>query len=178
MGMLKGQDIVILMKLTGHSEGRLSYAALGADLCMSPSEAHAGVSRLALAGLVDAETRRVKTAAALEFLKHGLKYVFPLKRKGGLCRGVPTAQAAPCTEGVFTGDGEPPPVWPDAAGSVRGLGVIPLHRGVPAAAQKDKRLYELLALTDLLRGGRARERQWAEQRIEKILKTAAAGDAP
>jgi len=75
-------------------------------------------------------------------------------------------------------DGEPPPVWPDAAGSVRGLGVIPLHRGVPAAAQKNKRLYELLALTDLLRGGRARERQWAERRIEKLLKTAAAEDAP
>ena len=177
MGMLKGQDIVILMNLTEHSEGRLSYAALGNDLCMSPSEVHAGVSRLALAGLVDAETRRVKTAAALEFLKHGLKYVFPLERKGGLCRGVPTAHAAPCAEGVFTEDGEPPPVWPDTKGHVRGLGVIPLHRGVSSAVQKDKRLYELLALTDLLRGGRARERQWAEQRIEKILKTAAAGDA-
>jgi hypothetical protein len=177
MGMLKGQDIVILMNLTEPSEGRLSYAALGAELCMSPSEAHAGVSRLALAGLVDAETRRVKTAAALEFLKHGLKFVFPLERKGGLCRGVPTAHAAPCAEGVFTGDGEPPPVWPDADGPVRGLGVSPLHRGVTAAVQKDQRLYELLALIDMLRGGRARERQWAEQRIEKILKTAAAGDA-
>ena len=108
MGMLKGQDIVILMNLTEHSEGRLSYAALGEELCMSPSEVHAGVSRLALAGLVDAETRRVKTAAALEFLKHGLKYIFPLERKGGLCRGVPTAHAAPCTQGVFTVDGEPP----------------------------------------------------------------------
>lgn len=178
MVMLKGQDIVILMKLADHSEVRSSYAALGADLCMSPSEAHAGVRRLALAGLVDAETRRVKTAAALEFLRHGLKYVFPLERKGGLCRGVPTAHAAPCAKGVFTGDGEPPPVWPDAKGLVRGLGVIPLHRGVPAAAQKDKRLYELLALIDMLRGGRARERQWAEQQIEKLLKKSSAAAAP
>jgi len=150
---------------------------MGADLCMSPSEAHAGVRRLALAGLVDAETRRVKTATALEFLKHGLKYVFPLERKGGLCRGVPTAHAAPCAEGVFTGDGEPPPVWPTTAGNVRGLSVIPLHRDVPAAVQKDKRLYELLGLIDMLRGGRARERLWAERRIEKILKTAVAKDA-
>jgi len=177
MGMLKGQDIVILMKLAEHTEVRASYAALGVDLCMSPSEAHAGVSRLALAGLVDAETRRVKTVAALEFLKHGLKYVFPLERKGGLCRGVPTAHAAPCVEGVFTGDGEPPPVWPDAKGYVRGLGVTPLHRGVAAAVQTDKRLYELLALIDMLRGGRARECQWAEQRIETLLKTATAEDA-
>jgi len=175
--MLKGQDIVILMKLAEHSAERLSYAVLGADLCMSQSEAHAGVSRLALSGLVDAEIRRVKTAAVLEFLRHGLKYVFPLQRKGGMCRGFPTAHAAPCAKGVFTGDGEPPPVWPDAKGRVRGLGVIPLHRGVPAAVQKDKRLYELLALTDLLRGGRARERQWAEQRIEKILNKLASEDA-
>ena len=178
MGMLKGQDIVILMNLTAHSEGRLPYAALGEKLCMSPSEVHAGVNRLALAGLVDAEARRVKTEPALEFLKHGLKYVFPLERKGGLCRGVPTAHAAPCAKGVFAGDGEPPPVWPDAEGRVRGFGVVPLHRGVPAAAQKDKRLYELLALADLLRGGRARERRWAEQRIEKILKTAASEVSP
>ena len=134
MVMLKGQDIVILMKLAEHSEVLASYAALGADLCMSPSEAHAGVSRLALAGLVDAETKQVKTAAALDFLKHGLKYVFPLERKGGLCRGVPIAHAAPCAEGVFTRDEEPPPVWPDTKGHVRGLGVTPLHRGVPAAA--------------------------------------------
>ena len=177
MGMLKGQDIVILMKLAEVSEVRSSYAALGADLFMSPSEAHAGVNRLVLAGLVEPENRRVKTAAALEFLKHGLKYVFPLERKGGLCRGVPTAHAAPCTKGVFTGDGEPPPVWPDAKGRVRGLGVTPLHRGVPAAVQKDKWLYEALVLIDMLRGGRARERHWAEQRIENLLKAAAAKDA-
>lgn len=78
-----------------------------------------------------------------------------------------------CAKGVFTGEGEPPPVWPDSEGRVRGFGVVPLHSGVPAAAQNDKRLYELLALTDQLRGGHARERRWAEQLIEKILKTAA-----
>jgi len=170
--MLKGQDIVVLMKLAENGPPS-SYAALGADLCMSPSEVHAGVARLAQAGLVDAETRRVKVASALEFLKHGLKYVFPLIRKGGMCRGIPTAHAAPCAEGVFTGDGEPLPVWPASDGGKRGLGVVPLHRGVPNAVRKDERLYELLALTDMLRGGRTRERQWAEQQIEKFLKTAA-----
>ena len=178
MRMLKGQDIVILMKLAEPSLRRPSYAALGVDLRMSPSEAHAGVNRLAEVGLVDAETRRVKTGAALEFLKHGLKYVFPLEREGGLCRGIPTAHAAPFAKSVFIGDGEPPPVWPDAEGRVRGVGVTPLHRGVPAAAQKDLRLYELLALTDMLRGGRARERQWAEQRIEQRFKQVATEDVP
>jgi DNA-binding Lrp family transcriptional regulator len=169
MAMLKGQDIAILLKLAAEGGKRQSYAHIAADLGMSPSEAHAGVLRLARAGLVDGESKRVLTAGAVEFLRHGLRYVFPLERKGGLCRGVPTAHAAPCTAGVFTEDGEPPPVWPDAAGSVRGLGVIPLYRAAPQAALKDKRLYELMAVVDLLRGGRARERAWAEAQIEKIL---------
>lgn len=99
-------------------------------------------------------------------------YLFPLERRGGLCRGVPTAHAAPGVADVFNADNEPPPVWPDADGSVRGLGVIPLYRAAPKAARRDVRLYELLAVADLLRGGRARERAWAELRVEEILKTA------
>ena len=173
--MLKGQDIVILMKLAVVKK-LSSYAVLGEALCMSPSEVHAGVCRLSNAGLVDAKTRQVKTVAAIEFLRHGLKYVFTLERKGGLCRGIPTAHAAPCAKGIFTDDGEPPPVWPNAEGRVRGIGVIPLHRGVSGAVQKDKRLYELLTLVDMLRGGRVRERHWAEQRIEKLLKKAVDGN--
>ncbi len=176
MGMLKGQDIVILMKLAV-AERRSSYAVLGAELSMSPSEVHAGVNRLARAGLVGAADRRVKASAAAEFLGHGLKYVFPLEREGGLCRGVPTAHAAPCAAGEFNDDGEPAPVWPDPEGGVRGLGVTPLHRGVPSAVRKDGRLYELLALADMLRGGRARERLWAEKRVAKILKSAGAEEA-
>lgn len=172
MAMLKGQDIAILLKLAADGGKRQSYARLAADLGVSPSEAHAGVLRLAGAGLVDAASKRVRAAGAAEFLRHGLKYVFPLERGGGMCRGVPTAHAAPCAAGVFTGDGEPPPVWPDADGSVRGIGVVPLYRAAPKAARKDGRLYELLAVADLLRGGRARERAWAEARIEKMLKAA------
>ncbi len=172
MDMLKGQDIAILLKLAAEGGVSQTYARLAADLGMSPSEAHAGVARLAGAGLVDAERRRVRVAGAVEFLRHGLRYVFPLERKGGLCRGMPTAHAAPCAAGVFADDGEPPPVWPDAAGSVRGLGVAPLYRAAAKAARKDERVYELLAVADLLRGGRARERAWAEARIEKMLKAA------
>ncbi len=176
MGMLKGQDIVILMKLADRSLRRISYANLGAALRMSPSETHAGVGRLEKVGLVNANSRLIKTAAAIEFLKHGLKYVFPLEREGGLCRGIPTAHAAPCMKGVFSEDGEPPPVWPHTDGRIRGIGVTPLHRGVPAAVLSDKRLYESLAVIDLLRGGRARERQWAEQRIAELLEQATAED--
>jgi len=43
----------------------------------------------------------------------------------------------------------------------------PLYKSVPAAAKKDKRLYQYLVLVDAIRGGRARERSMA---IEILLK--------
>jgi hypothetical protein len=40
---------------------------------------------------------------------------------------------------------------------------------VPAVALHDQRLYEMLALLDALREGRARERAFAEQEIQRRL---------
>ena len=56
---------------------------------------------------------------------------------------------------------EPPPVWPDPEGTVRGLEFSPLYKNVPAAARRDPKLYELLALVDAIRDGRVREREIA-----------------
>jgi len=47
--------------------------------------------------------------------------------------------------------------------------VQPLHPGVPGAAQRDPVLYDLLALVDALRIGRARERALAEKEIGQRL---------
>src|SRR5436189_151391 len=55
---------------------------------------------------------------------------------------------------------EPPPVWPYADGSVRGTEFSPLYKNAPKAAS-DPKLYELLALVDAIRDGRAREREVA-----------------
>jgi hypothetical protein len=60
---------------------------------------------------------------------------------------------------------EPPPVWPYAKGSVRGISFLPLHRSVPEAAMKDPKLYEMLALLDAIRDGRAREREIAVREL-------------
>jgi hypothetical protein len=54
-------------------------------------------------------------------------------------------------------------VWPSIDGKVRGAGLTPLHEGVPGAALRDHRLHRLLALTDALRMGQARETGIAEQ---------------
>jgi len=53
---------------------------------------------------------------------------------------------------------------------VRGVAFAPLYPSVPAAALEDARLYELLALVDAIRDGRARERNLAAKEIELRLK--------
>ena len=44
---------------------------------------------------------------------------------------------------------------------MRGVEFSPLYKNVPAAAQRDPKLYELLALVDAIRDGRTRERELA-----------------
>ncbi len=82
---------------------------------------------------------------------------------------MPTGYAAPPLNEVITQPDEPPPVWPYAEGKVRGYSLSPLYPSVPAAAARDAKLYELLALVDAIRDGRARERSLAVKEIEKRL---------
>ncbi len=167
--MTKGQDILVLLKLIAQPGKKLSYMQLAASLGMSPSEVHAAVGRLELAGFLNSEERIPNRYAVREFLVHGLRYVFPMERKGGLCRGIPTAQGAPMVTLAFDLKGDPPPVWPDATGKVRGFGVLPIYSAAPKASMLDPDLYKLLVYCDLLRGGQARERAWAEQQLDKAL---------
>jgi hypothetical protein len=102
-----------------------------------------------------------------EFALHGARYAFPPERLP-VGPGVPTSHAAPAFAGVFA-DGHEPLVWPDAHGTVRGEGLLPLHPGVPGAALRDTGLYELLALFDALRAGRARERGMAATGLQKLI---------
>ena len=57
---------------------------------MSASEAHAAAQRAVRSQLVDGSARRVRGRNLLEFLEHGVRYVFPAE-PGQLTRGVPTA---------------------------------------------------------------------------------------
>jgi hypothetical protein len=104
----------------------------------------------------------------LEFLLHGIRYAFPAE-KGAMTRGVPTGYAAPPLLESIAASSEPPPVWPYADGPVRGYSFAPLHKNVPQAALEDSKFYELLALVDALRDGRARERELAGRELKKRL---------
>src|SRR5471032_628381 len=163
----KPQDIVVALKLC--LEGaRRSYAELGQELGMSASEVHAAVRRLGEARLVDPETREIRRDALRNFLIHGVPHAFPASPKE-VTRGMPTAWAAPVLSGKINASEQLPPVWPDPDGQVQGASVQPLYRSAPGAARRDPALYDLLALVDALRIGRARERSLAEKEITHRL---------
>lgn len=168
----KPQDVVVALKLSLPSATQ-SYADLGQSLGMSASEVHAAVRRLVDARLVVPETKEVRREALRNFLIHGVPYAFPAQLKE-VTRGVPTAWAAPVMAGKLVATDILPPVWPDPDGRVQGSALKPLYASVPAAARNDAALYDLLALVDALRIGRARERAFAEKEITQRLKAHAA----
>jgi hypothetical protein len=163
----KPQDILVALKLCLDGAG-LIYADLGKDLGMSASEVHAAVRRLGEARLVDPETREIRREILRNYLVHGVPYSFPANPKE-VTRGIPTAWAAPALAGKFGASEQLPPVWPDPDGQIQGVSVEPLYLSAPGAARRDPALYDLLALVDALRIGRARERSLAEKELELRL---------
>ncbi len=162
----KSLDVFVVLKLLLQSQPK-TYADLAKELGMSASEIHASVRRSANAGLVEPQTKKVLREAFEEYLVHGVRYAFPAMR-GSICRGLPTAHAAPPLSEEFGGD-DLPPVWPDPEGTVKGYALVPLHNSAAAAARQDARFYELLALVDALRCGRARERAAAIRELKQRL---------
>jgi len=162
----KSLDVVVLLKLLLASSGK-TYAHLSQELGISASEIHAAVRRSMEAGLIDGDTRIPLRKPLQEYLLHGVRYAFPAKF-GSVARGMPTAYAAQPLSSRITSD-DLPPVWPDPEGTVRGLALEPLYRTVPQAAKSDPKLYELLALVDAIRVGRARDRKLAEEELKKRL---------
>jgi len=168
---IKPQDVLVVLKLLA-SGWPGSFSALGEQVGLSVSEAHAAFHRARRAGLVMPDSDQPNRGALAEFLVHGLKYVLAVS-PGGRTRGMPTGRAAtPLAEHFGARDDDPDqPVWPLADGDAAGLEIRPLCRSAPIAAQKDGQLYEWLALADALRGaGRARERELAEKEVRKRLK--------
>lgn len=102
-----------------------------------------------------------------EFALHGAKYAFAADKTPSTI-GVPTSHSAPAFAGVFA-PGSENYVWPHPNGKMRGIGVEPLHPSVPFAAMQDAKLYEMLALFDALRVGRARERGMAIERLQALI---------
>lgn len=176
---------------------RPPMSVLGVELGLSSSEVHAAIRRGRASGLLQDDfsaidkqqakrkhlrdvlpeptiraravrQEHINVTGVIEFLVHGLKYVFPPHR-GAMTRGIATSYAAAPLNGFIARGAEPIPVWPFAAGNERGIEFEPLYRTVPFAASRDPALYELLAIADALREGRARERKIAEEQLRLRL---------
>lgn len=169
---LKPQDVAVVLQISRSPSKRPPYQRLASALWMSPSEVHAAVQRAQISHLLHGPElgERPNLTAIEEFLVHGLKYVFPAER-GELTRGIPTSYAAEPLRRLIVQGNEPPPVWPCVHGKLRGILFEPLYKNAPEAALRDPGLYELLALVDALREGRARERKLAEEILIKRLRS-------
>jgi hypothetical protein len=150
-----------------------TYAELANALFMSASEVHGGLKRAAYAKLIHLNAayplyKKPNRKALLEFLIHSVKYAYP-SEFGQITRRIPTAYAAPPLQQLIVQNEEYPPVWFNAEGNIQSYEVLPLYKSVPQAVKLDEDFYELLALTDAIRIGRAREKQLAIQELTKRL---------
>ena len=168
---LKPQDLLLLLKAAAQPPQRWTYAALGEALGISGSQAHASVKRAVACGLAVAPARGEWAPVRLhllEFMLHGVRYVWPAT-PGPVKRGVPTAFGAePLASHLTVAPGEAP-VWAHPSGSAKGPTLSPLYRTAPQAALADPALHRLLALLDALRTGRARERALAARLLQAEL---------
>jgi len=169
---LKPQDVVVALKLCCYPHVRPPISIVANDLSLSPSEVHGAIGRLRASRLLHGPSMkdRPNISALEEFLIHGLKYAFPAEH-GDVTRGIPTSYAAEPLKSEIAMSNDLPPVWPWPEGNTRGIGLEPLYRKVPQAALRDSELYQLLALVDAIRDGRARERRIAEQELQRRLRT-------
>ena len=168
---LKPQDVVVALKHCAYPEARPPISVMANELSLSPSEVHGAIGRLRASRLLHGPSLkdRPNISALEEFLIHGLKYVFPAEHSD-VTRGIPTSYAAEPLKSEIIMSKDLPPVWPWLEGDIRGVGLKPLYRKVPQAALRDSDLYQLLALVDAIRDGRARERIIAEQGLLRRLR--------
>ena len=149
-----------------------TYRSISAATRISASEVNSAIQRAIKSNLLvkPAEKARPRPLkkSLLEFIEHGVKYVYPAER-GEPTRGIPTAFAAPLFGETLAAQGELPPVWKYAAGSSLGYALSPIYKTAPLAAAKDPFLYELLVLVDVFRVGRQREKSLAHRMLKERL---------
>ena len=164
---MRPHDIVVLLKIAAKEKSDWMMKDLASELGISGSEVSESLNRSAQAGLISGDKRILMKLALLDFLKYGLKYVYP-QHPGAMVRGIGTAHSAAPLNKLIVSD--EPYVWPYAEGNIRGQRIEPLHVSVPRACLKDKKLYALLSLTDALRVGKAREKNIAIDELTKRIK--------
>jgi hypothetical protein len=167
--VLRPLDIVVLLKMHVLRQPDIGQMRVADLLHISSRSVNEALKRGAASRLYNPDRKSVNPGAMEEALIHGLRYFVPAEH-GSVTRGMPTSWAALPLSELLAKSNELPPVWPHSEGKVRGVALAPLHESVPGAAQQDPALYELLALADTLRDGRAREIKIAADELRKRLR--------
>ena len=163
---MRPHDIAILLKIASKGQQHWYMKDLAYELNISASEISESVNRSLIAGLIGNDKKSLKKLAILDFLKSGLRYVYP-QQPGSMVRGIGTAHSAPPLVSKILSDEQY--VWPYAKGNLRGQAIEPLHPHTPTACLKDSIYYEFMALVDAIRVGRIREQNLAFEMIKERL---------
>lgn len=159
-------DIVVLSKIVVLGNNAWQIRDLSSTLGISISEISESLNRSQLARLVDNDKKKVFTDGFVDFLEHGLPYVFPIQ-PGTIVTGLATAISHPSFAEQFSSSYQY--VWAYDDGDIRGISIEPLHAGVPNAALMDQDFYLLMSAIEVLRMGKPREKELALTLIKNIL---------
>lgn len=162
---MRPHDIVVLSQII-ISPKDWKGQDLSHKLKLSASEISYSLQRSSIAGLLSPDKKQVMKRTLMEFIQFGLPYIFPAV-KGPVVVGVATAYSAPIMKNFLMNDDNI--VWPYADGNTRGESIEPLYAKAPQAALSNSELYELMALLDVMRMGRVREKQIALELLTKIF---------
>ena len=166
---MRPHDIAILLKIASKGLDNWYMKDLAQELRISPSEISESINRSVIAGLISGDKKTLRKLALIDFLKSGIKYVFP-QTPGSITRGIGTSISAPPLKEEFFSEEQF--VWPYGKGNLRGQAVEPLHPQIPEACINDPKFYELMALTDAIRIGKAREQNMAFKILKEKIENA------
>lgn len=167
---MRPQDVVILLKIIAKENLPWQNKDLASELFISQSEISDSLNRSLISGLLNAEKKKVHRKSLIEFIEHGVHYVFPVN-PGGMENGIYTAHSHPFMQQYFSG--EINFVWPEMRGKFRGFSINPLYKDVVKAVKLDEKLYKMLALVDVIRVGKVRELKVAISELNKMMQDGA-----
>lgn len=163
---MRPQDIVVLLKIVLWENKEWQFQDLAKALYISPAEVSESLYRSSLAGLVNHQRKKVYQIAFFEFLRYGMPYVFP-QSPGPMTKGIATAHSHHYFENNIIS--EEVYVWPDFQGNEYGQAIEPFYPNQIKAAKEDDKLYEALAMLDVIRVGRNREKKIATEYLQTLL---------
>ncbi|MDE3185097.1 MAG: hypothetical protein KGM16_16935 [Bacteroidota bacterium] len=140
---MRPQDIVVSLKIMVRGSNPWRHLDLTNELFIGQSEISESLNRNAISGLLNAEKKKVHGHALMEFIEHGLRYIYPAS-PGAMVNGIYTAHSYPFMQQKFAT--EVNYVWPAERGRVRRFSIEPLYKDVVKAVMSDEKLYKMLVL--------------------------------